>query len=110
MSQNIFNFQGLAAEDKTFNIVSGTAEADTLEGTAAADKITGGDGNDTITESSGGDDILAGGAGDDIISISRGADSTIFASVCQGADGIIGEKSRDRQIRAGSRIEASCFQ
>lgn len=76
MSQNIFNFQGLAAEDKTFNIVSGTAEADTLEGTAAADKITGGDGNDTITESSGGDDILAGGAGDDIISISRGADST----------------------------------
>jgi Ca2+-binding RTX toxin-like protein len=76
MSRNIFDFTSLAAEDKEFNLLTGTAEADTLDGTAAADKITGGAGNDTINETAGGDDILAGGDGDDIISISRGASVT----------------------------------
>jgi Ca2+-binding RTX toxin-like protein len=65
-------------------VITGTAESESLSGTANNDRISGLEGNDTL-DGGAGDDTMLGGAGDDTYHVDSAGDSVVETSG-QGTD------------------------
>jgi len=83
-SNDVFNFNGTAELDGSFNI-TGSAGDDSISGGLQSDTISGGNGADIIL-GGGGADVLTGGLGADTITGGAGADSITLTETTASAD------------------------